>query len=124
MANKMNPEVKAQWVAALRSGQYRQAKESLRKNGNHCCLGVLCDLFAKGGGKSTWRKQDLNQVADGRAAITCDPDGELPGMAVCIWSSLDPDVHVDIGGDIKKLWQHNDDGATFAEIADAIEAQL
>jgi hypothetical protein len=41
----MDPEVKAKWLAALRSGQYRQAKHHLR-NGNdgYCCLGVLCEI--------------------------------------------------------------------------------
>jgi hypothetical protein len=33
------------WVEALRSGEYKQTKEALkRKSGGMCCLGVLCDL--------------------------------------------------------------------------------
>lgn len=40
----MNPELKAKWVAALRSGKYEQGHEYLNKDGKFCCLGVLCDV--------------------------------------------------------------------------------
>lgn len=49
----MNAEIKAQWVAALRSGEYRQGRSQLRTETpdghRYCCLGVLCDLAAKAG---------------------------------------------------------------------------
>lgn len=46
----MNPEVKAKWIAALRSGQYQQGAGRLRSGGNKfCCMGVLCDLAEKEG---------------------------------------------------------------------------
>ena len=32
------------WVAALRSGKYRQGQGGLRTGDRYCCLGVLCDL--------------------------------------------------------------------------------
>ena len=43
---KMNPEVKAKWLSALRGGKYKQAQKVLekRKNGKivgQCCLGVF-----------------------------------------------------------------------------------
>lgn len=46
----MDEEIKAQWVEALRSGQYRQARGVLsakQEDGSmtHCCLGVLCELL-------------------------------------------------------------------------------
>lgn len=45
----MNPELKAKWIAALRSGNYAQCRAALKdridhKNPGHygyCCLGVL-----------------------------------------------------------------------------------
>ncbi len=40
----MNPEIKAKWVAALRSGQYQQGAEYLENDGRYCCLGVLCEV--------------------------------------------------------------------------------
>jgi len=39
---KMDPELKKEWVAALRSGTYPQTKHALAKGGGYCCLGVLC----------------------------------------------------------------------------------
>lgn len=41
----MAPELKAKWIAALRSGEYRQGRHALRKaDGSYCCLGVLCEV--------------------------------------------------------------------------------
>jgi hypothetical protein len=46
----MQPELKAKWVAALRSGKYVQAhgrlKDMLANEPavSYCCLGVLCDI--------------------------------------------------------------------------------
>lgn len=57
--SKLDPKIKAQWVAALRSGQYSQCRSSLRttkqnpdtneETYSYCCLGVLCDLAKKVG---------------------------------------------------------------------------
>lgn len=41
----MKKDVMEKWVAALRSGKYRQGKNRLRNSCNQfCCLGVLCDI--------------------------------------------------------------------------------
>lgn len=45
----MNAEIKAQWTAALRSGEYQQTTGYLRDTTGYCCLGVLCDLAVKAG---------------------------------------------------------------------------
>jgi len=42
------------WVKALRSGKYKQGKNSLRVDGTYCCLGVACDLYAKETGLGKW----------------------------------------------------------------------
>lgn len=60
--NPMNQEMKVKWVAALRSGKYKQGSHVLRQTGMGgssdredclwCCLGVLCDLIeAEGQGQ-------------------------------------------------------------------------
>jgi len=41
---KMNPEVKALWLEALRSGEYEQGVGHLNQDGKLCCLGVLCEV--------------------------------------------------------------------------------
>jgi hypothetical protein len=40
----MKAALKSKWVAALRSGKYKQVTGSLQNNGGFCCLGVLCDI--------------------------------------------------------------------------------
>jgi len=45
MEFKLNPEDKAKWVAALRSGQYTQGRGELKDYyGCFCCLGVACEI--------------------------------------------------------------------------------
>lgn len=47
---RMNPQIRAQWVAALRSGEYQQTNDYLHVRGvGYCCLGVLCELAAQAG---------------------------------------------------------------------------
>lgn len=42
---RIDPDVKAKWVAALRSGEYRQGKKMLKTpEGSYCCLGVYCAI--------------------------------------------------------------------------------
>jgi hypothetical protein len=45
----MDKDLKAKWIAALRSGKYEQGREYLRKDDSYCCLGVLCDLVDPNG---------------------------------------------------------------------------
>lgn len=40
--NKLNPEFKSKWIAALRSGQYIQTVDVMKSNSGYCCLGVAC----------------------------------------------------------------------------------
>ncbi len=50
---QMNRRIKKLWIAALRSGRYKQARNTLRtRHGSrhaYCCLGVLCHLAQKEG---------------------------------------------------------------------------
>jgi hypothetical protein len=41
----MKAELKKKWVEALRSGKYKQNRDSLRYEDGFCCLGVLCDVY-------------------------------------------------------------------------------
>lgn len=46
---KLNPEVKAKWLAALRSGDYTQGRKQLKTPaGDYDCIGVLCDISGMG----------------------------------------------------------------------------
>jgi len=104
----MQPEVKARWVAALRSGKYRQGKMALRQEtGKYCCLGVL---YEQAGGE--WGRSSF---CGDVATITYD-FALLPEAFLQRVSLTDGQQHT--------LSKMNDDGATFAEIADYIEANL
>lgn len=103
----MNPEDKARWVAALRSGEYKQATGQLRTRDNkHCCLGVCLDVLRP----SHWTR---NSAQDEWADL--DGDADL----------LNYETGVDIGlaeGIQEELATMNDDLAMpFTEIADWIE---
>lgn len=98
----MDPELKAKWVAALRSGEYKQTGGHLRYcdlNGNpkgYCCLGVLCDVMDP----------------EGWGARFHDDDAGLPEPSM-------------VGAHQPTLIDMNDrEGRSFAEIADFIEKNL
>lgn len=41
----MKKEIADLWVAALRSGKYKQGRTTLKnRDSEFCCLGVLCDI--------------------------------------------------------------------------------
>lgn len=112
----MNPEIKAKWIAALRSGDYKQGRNQLRKQDSFCCLGVLCNLHAQAHPEIAAKEISTESYMDYREALP---------PSVRQWADInaygDP-VH--INGRIKRLAHHNDAGRTFLELADAIEAQL
>ena len=46
----MDQEIKAEWLEALRSGEYEQGIGVLRTGDDKfCCLGVLCEVLVKRG---------------------------------------------------------------------------
>lgn len=117
----MNPEIKAKWLEALRSGKYEQGKGVLRDAENRfCCLGVLCDLISP----DSWDEApSLDNVmicgvahdvsAFGYHYATHSSDTDLP-------FSLRTEVSLS-ADDQEVLIGMNDDGRSFAEIADHIE---
>ena len=127
----MNTQVKEKWLNALRSGEYSQETGRLRTNGGFCCLGVLCDLYAQ----ETNQEWILNPG-------DCDegiwsPDywsfvggaQELLPLSVRQWAGLkcdSPTVELEdeYGSYNISLAELNDNGSTFKQIADLIEAQL
>ena len=109
----MNKEIKAKWVAALRSGDYKQAKNQLRKtedgHDSFCCLGVLCDVINPDG----W--DDGNRFL-GNMSL-------LPPDAMRI-AGIDT-LYVVHEHDRPHLTELNDGrGLNFNQIADLIEEQL
>jgi hypothetical protein len=136
MRKRMNPEIKAKWIAALRSGQYEQARGGLQRylyrdtetgriDCGFCCLGVLCDL-ASHQGVCFWYGHDAAVTRDGEVCTNAD---SLP-KEVMEWAGLeesDPEVPfpVDDEGQVRSLAALNDTyKLNFHRIADIIEETL
>jgi hypothetical protein len=49
----IDKETKDAWVAALRSGKYKQTTGALRNDTGYCCLGVLAEVMT---GPTGWRR--------------------------------------------------------------------
>ena len=56
---KMNPEVKALWVADLKANPLRQGRGCLRKGDAFCCLGRLTELYRQS--KANTKQLDWGQ---------------------------------------------------------------
>lgn len=117
----MNADVKAKWVAALRSGEYEQTRLRLRADDGFCCLGILCEL-AVVDGVIPPAILPTNYVC---WAYGDDCTSNLP-PAVQDWAGLTAPLGdaVKIDGHLDALAVHNDAHVTFAVLADAIETQL
>lgn len=129
----MNPDVKAKWVAALRSGEYNQADGALRIKDTFCCLGVLCDLYKQEQG-GTWELTAYMgaEMLDGQYHfVPPNNDGQPGVLPTCVakWAGLklnDPHLKTECTNEdsIECISELNDRGAKFDHIADLIEQQL
>jgi hypothetical protein len=116
---KMNPAIKAKWVAALRSGEYKQGKAYLNGPGGFCCLGVLCDLMVKEGDAPDWAANP-----EGEKSVFANWLTTLPPH-VAIWAELQHDEFGPrIGPNEESLAALNDGGMPFTQIAALIEEKL
>lgn len=113
----MIPEIRKQWTAALRSDEFRQATGALRVDDRHCCLGVLCELHRRANPDYEWKEPvpGLGYVYD--KYISALPE------SVMLWAGL-RSQNPRVTHPLRTLAQMNDDGFTFAEIADVIEEAL
>lgn len=116
-----NPEAKAAWLAALRSGQYRQARGALYdpRIDAYCCLGVACEVYRLTTGEGRW-----TSVAGFFRASEDDEQaysGTLP-PAVREWYGLPESDPVVAGLHLTEL--NDTEGASFEQLAQLIEANL
>lgn len=127
----MNPEVKTMWLEALRSGEYKQTTERLRNGDAYCCLGVLCDLYAKHNPGAGFEPKDgtrhIFTTSGNYVAETLPPwsvqrwaglNGfDVPAKAAAGVVRYDPQVSISLAA-------INDEGVSFEVIADIIEKFL
>jgi hypothetical protein len=88
----MNELIAQQWVAALRSGDYKQGKSVLHNQdtNTYCCLGVLCDLYVQeNNNRDSYCQQ---RMLSDTSIVTCfgDSTGTLPSD-VRIWAGIGDD---------------------------------
>lgn len=117
MSERTRDALRSAWLAALRSGEYKQGRKALRTDrGGFCCLGVLCDVIAPDGWGEAIAK-------DGHCARYWD-GGDMYGEAlVSLTERLRAAMGIDVVGE-KILTSMNDaHDKTFADIADYLEAE-
>ena len=104
----MDAKIKADWLAALRSGDYEQGRGQLcDAEGRMCCLGVLYDVAHDGDWEergNLWFTDDGNYWRWGTAVAGGDKTTRLLA-----------DMNDGVCGEQRQ---------TFAEIADWIEREL
>lgn len=124
----MDADLKAQWLAALRSGQYEQGRYVLRTPSNkYCCLGVLCDIIDPAGwnvDNTIWKNPDnptdmsSHLVPEGIAMEVLGTES-VWGYKAANQNGVLP--FKDREGNYLALSGLNDLGCTFSQIADVIE---
>lgn len=120
----MREGVKDRWVAALRSGDYKQTRETLRDCDGFCCLGVLCDLYIRETEDAytlrarAWEVKNVFHVPVVDTGKYYYENAVLP-KPVREWAGMETD---DGSFDNDQcLASLNDGGFGFKEIADTIE---
>lgn len=130
---KLETDAKAQWLKALRSGNYKQAKHVLcrfRENQHsYCCLGVFANFkdipFVDDEDVSLDREEEDSRVMgfNGFEAETLLPDDWFSQYVVDV--QHEPDTVEKRAHELQsRLAQKNDQGMSFQDIADYIEANL
>jgi len=128
----MKPEVKAEWVADLRSGNFSQTRGVLCNpiKGGHCCLGVLSEQAVR---KGVATKED--DVTDGVSGFRIEANGDLAltqlSTGLAEWAGIIPaygsrttqSILPFFDREVRRVYLDNlnDDGMPFSQIADLID---
>jgi hypothetical protein len=119
----MNVENIKLWVEALRSDEYKQGKGRLRQDDEFCCLGVACDVFRKATGEGEWLGRvdapvfDISESRKMSFFLPVEVQKWLAGSF-----SFNDMVRYE-GGYWPLVLLNDEEGLTFAQIADLLEAQ-
>jgi hypothetical protein len=115
----MNQKIAKKWIDALRSGQYRKSKHCLKNKRGYCCLGVLTDLYRKEH-KKEWDYNSNHKQYSFMFAYNFLP------KEVIEWAGMRNEFGEFYVNKEKRitLYEENDKGKSFSEIADIIEKYL
>lgn len=121
--NSMDPEIKLEFVAALRSGDYPQGFYALHRLGCFCVIGVLTDLAAQRGIVEWYPSRNA------RWGVKVDEivEDNILAPRVAEWAGVK-----ELFGDIRfgnrpgetLIALNDDEHLTFEQIADIIEERL
>lgn len=124
--NKMDPEIKAKWLTALRSGSYEQGPAVLHKQTadehKYCCLGVLCEIGVLDG--------VVERSRNGVDGYDGDVGYRLVGSRLSHFLDMMPNDEIQDWANLPDRAMHdlaelNDTARrSFSEIADFIEEHL
>lgn len=129
----MKAEVKAQWIAALLSGDYKQGKHVLRTDTDeYCCLGVLCEVSRElegvqhgqwirphPGARYTFAMGESPASSQSWSSVPVQLAKEL-GLEVTVVK--DSGVHVSVQTRLQEL--NDAEGWDFEQIAEFIDVEI
>lgn len=130
----MLSSLKARWIAALTSGEYKQGMAALaiaHDDGSrtYCCLGVLCDLLVEDGILTKEERKGYSEAIYRTVVVSsawpmCSTDVIPAGVAEQIGVSRRGEVPglYDREGDLVELVTMNDSlGLSFSQIAQVVD---
>ena len=126
---KLKEEFKRKWIAALRSGEYTQCTEHLELGGGYCCLGVALKVMYPNAEpeyhQAFLREDEVPSLDDAREWWEFLPPSHVNNPLVAIPRHVADGELARATPRYVHLSELNDEeGYTFAQIADIIEAQL
>jgi hypothetical protein len=139
---KLPPDIKREWIAALRGGEFKQAREALRtdtgRESGYCCLGVMAEVLDPGVLRNDYGEEFMDEEL-----LTNEPWCTAHGIRKVLeqpvtdtwdWAGFErgPELHARHLRIAGRPWMvqsalvaMNDEGhCTFEEIADVIERNL
>jgi hypothetical protein len=114
----MNPIIKDMWVKALKSGEFKQGREFLEKDGKYCALGIL-SLLSLVEGHCTYNEVNgLGRFDNKRFTLSYN---------TLTWARMDLEdfkAEVIYEGEVTSIGDLNDRGLSFKELARIINLKL
>ena len=118
----MKKEVKQLWLKALLSGEFKQCKGYLEKDGRYCALGVL-SLLAMLDGQCTYKKEERVGMYDNRKFTLSFNTRVWAGVK----NFLEPEagvLKIRYQGKDTSIQELNDKGMSFRKLARIIDECL
>ena len=114
----MDKKVKESWIKALKSGEFKQGKGYLERDGKYCALGIL-SLLSLVEGPCTYNQIDGHGRFDNKRFTL--------SYNTLTWAGMDlEDFKVDViyEGESTTIADLNDRGLSFKELARIINLKL